>query len=247
MSQILLDGELLRDVLQARFSGGADDFTSHWDADGSLAPSTVWRWTQGQVPRTGDDLLKLSALLDLDPFCLLTCEPGREREMIEALLSRAERGQWDRFRFFAEFFGRQRKWPPEQIAQAYPDARWHTAEFRHDAEGRSNYYPLFRLSPDRRRRIDLFPQVYHFAFRNPASFAGRWLGYGMVVHHGLAVRLRHIDGQAHAYTAANTNEPARVETFFGPGPGEFRIASLHPFRGEIEHEPEPSLCVRFRG
>jgi hypothetical protein len=189
----------------------------------------------------------MAALLDVDPFCLLSFGSTPAQQGIETLLSWAQHGRWERFGFFQDFFGRQAHWPPAWIAVPYTGKKWHLAHLQHKPEVRANYYPAICLTGLRRHKE--LPQTYHFAYRNPGVFAGRWLQYGFVVQHGCDVRLLHINGQTDAYSEQELTQEARIETYFGPGPAEFQIASLHNFK--LEHLPDKEAdsapAVRFQG
>jgi hypothetical protein len=44
------------------------------------------------------------------------------------------------------------------------------------------------------------------------------------------------------------DDPIPVETWFGPGPALFRVASLHPFSHELTiREDDASKALRFPG
>lgn len=229
MNGIILDGLLLQKLIKSRFPAGHNDLIALWDASGEgLNPSTIYRWTRGQLPRTGEDLLKLAAILDVDPFTLLTFDRGSATEAIERLLLSFERNKWERLGFFRAFFGRQKYWPPDEIATRYFGRNWCRAHFTHEPSDRANYYATIRLDGFK-HQDDVAPQAFHFAFRQPGWFADRWLDYGFVVRAGCEVKLLHINGQSESYKTRSLEEPAYVETFFGPSTVEFCIASLHPF------------------
>lgn len=245
MAQIILDGLLVELLINARFPGGTDDLIARWDASGSgLNPSTVYRWKQGGLPRTGVDLLRLSSLLDVDPFCLLTFDRGSPQLAVDALLSWAQSNQWNRFGFFRDFFGRQRDWPPTELAKKHYKRDWNENSFFHHPSKKENRYAVVQLNSSC-KNTEVFPQTFHFAYRQSEQYAGRWLNFGFVVVHKGTVRLQHINGQRCSYSAPTT-AAARVETFFGPNAAEFKVASLHPFTLCVDPaEEQTGPSVRF--
>src|SRR5688572_30619576 len=92
---LIFDGLLLERLIQARFRKGRDDLIAHWSPSGKgLNVSTIYRWTRGQLPRTGKDLIKLASLLDVDPLCLLSFNRGSIHDAIEHILSWAQYNKW---------------------------------------------------------------------------------------------------------------------------------------------------------
>lgn len=248
MDGIIIDGLLLSKLIDSRFPLGRDDFIAQWDASGNgVNRSTVWRWTRGQLPKSGEDLLRLSAILDVDPLSLLTFDRGSKMELIDRLFMSYERNQWRRLGFFKEFFGRQKIWPPILTATNDSERTWHRQFFAHDPSKKSNFYA--KLSLNGAQPADsLRPQVFHFAFRKTGGLSDHWLGYGYVTRVGSLVQLIQINGHTDSYTEENLSVPICVETFFGPSGAEFCIASLHPFSVAIGQDySEDSSKVRFPG
>ena len=218
--------------------GGMEAFLDRWhasDPDGEdhLGRAAVYRWINGQLPKNSEKLMKLSAVLDIDPFALLSPGKASFREAADALLEIVQSGRSvpAALQFVRLYFGRRRHWPP---GIAWADGRrrsWHIREFEHDPFLRANYYAMFALAPlsSNPRSTDLGPRVFHFAFRHPGIFAGRWLQYGSVQQYGLCSTLWDIHGHTEQLDRKDPEEPTRVRTWFGPGPALFRVASLHPF------------------
>ena len=233
-----LDGELLRQLIKAR--GGVGAFlgqwnSASWDADDHPDNSTVYRWIKGEtLPKSADLFLHLAALLDVDPFALIEVPVSDVVEAADEVLRIVQNSfvapSW--LQFVHGFFGRQISWPPEEMASTYFGRPWHIEEFSHDPDIRANYYAQIVLQRASQTSAGL-PHVFHFAFRHPSMFRARWLQYGLVRVHGTSVVLHHINGHIDRLHLSAPDEPIRVETWFGPGPALFRVASLHPFYHRI--------------
>lgn len=248
-----LDPALLRMLIAKRLPGGIAELQDRWvqspaqvDRDAAVPHrSTMHRWSTGKVPRTSDDLLRLCGVLDIDPLCLLTLPQADPDLAIEKLMSAYVHGRWQppALEFLAEFLGRRSAWPPQGLARRYFGRDWYTAELEHDPARAANFYATFRIAA-----AGEGPFVYHVAFRHSRLFARRWLQYGFVVRHGLAVRLRHINGHVDTYEAPSLASATLVQTWFGPGSVCFRVASLHPFALTLDPPgPVEGEAVRFPG
>jgi hypothetical protein len=130
--------------------------------------------------------------------------------------------------FVYSFFGPQISRPPEDLASTYFNRAWYTAEFKHEATSRTNFYAAIVLGQTAQGIKDR-PQVFHFAFRHPTRFRARWLQYGLVRVDAVSATLHHIDGHIQQLERSSSEEPISVETWFGQGPALFCVASLHPF------------------
>jgi hypothetical protein len=229
---------LLARLIEARFAGGRAELLGHWGTEqGGPSPSTLERWLKGEVPKSDRQLLRLASLLDVDVFALFAVADGTTSALVGRLLEGARRARWDRFRFFASFFQRQRDWPPPDFALEHYARPWTTRRFRHDPAVRMNFYAVLPLRGSRNtQRCE--PQTYHFAFRLPNRFNNWWLDYGFVVHTEDHVRLFHIDGSENEYRSEAARSAAHVRTYFRSHAAEFCIASLHPFEGGTVVMPE---------
>ena len=257
MSALRLDGHLLHALLEDRLSGSLVTMHARWptfDRAGEkpIAPphrSTVNRWTHGEMPRTSGHLIRLCGILDVDPMCLLKLPDGDPDATMESLATTYLHGRWEppALKFLEEFMGRRAQWPPPDLAQRYFGRRWCHREFAHEATTRTNYYARISVAPSGRAPGG-GPFVYHVAYRHVTLFAKRWLQYGVVLRYGNRISLRHINGHTDMYDAEDVGAPTRIETWFGPNPAVFRLASLHPFQLEVEESSdEKAPVVRFAG
>lgn len=257
MSLLKLDGHLLHALLEDRLPGGMGDMHARWPAydrageEPNVPPhrSTVNRWSRGLMPRTSDDLMRLCGILDVDPMCLLKLPDNDSETTMESMATIYLHGRWEpaALRFLEEFLGRRPQWPPPELALRYFGRKWFCREFVHEATTRTNYYARANIvaSPRMSRGG---PFVYHVAFRHATLFGKRWLQYGMVLRYGKRVSLRHINGHTDMYDAEDVQAPTRIETWFGPSPAVFRIASLHAFDLYLDQATNAELsAVRFVG
>lgn len=228
---IRLDGELLTRLIVDR--GGVMEFLGELidrsaDGDSKINKATVHRWMKGQLPKNPERLMTLAGILDVDPFALLAGDEEAVSMIAETMLEivQHENSTPAPLQMLRGFFGRQRQWPPAQLAIEYFGREWHVQEFHHDAEVRKNYYQVValhgRLEPSR-------PQVFHFAFQSTGRFSARWLEYGFVRRAGDWDTLRHIFGFSQHKRSGGADQPLRVATWFGQGSATFRVASLHQF------------------
>lgn len=245
---IQLNGELLGTLIEA--TGGVDAFLDRWSAagaDGSdgLDQATAYRWMNGQLPKNSKRLLRLCAVMEVDPFALLAAPDGNIADAAEELLEfyQTRRPVHAALRFLRDFFGRQKEWPPQSIATDYFSRPWHNQEFTHDPGIRSNYYRRIELLSDMETEAKR-PQVFHFAFRHPRMFGERWLQYGTVMRLGLKASLWHINGHTHEIMLSSFADPTPVMTWLGAGAAIFRVASLHAFSlvtAPTEEDDSPAL------
>lgn len=241
-------------MIAARLSGGIPELQDRWlllpgnRRDRDVEPphrATLHRWIQGQAPRTAKDLLSLCGVLDIDPTCLLRFGDGAAERLSRAYLVR----RWNPpvLGFIQDFLGRRAEWPPRQLARDYFGREWATHEVEHRATDRTNYYATLKVAPDGSRYPE-GPLVYHVAFRHADLFGRRWLQYGWLLREGKRVELRHINGYVATCELPGTDLPLRVETWFGPSPAVFRLASLHPFQMEMDDSSDhQQSVVRFPG
>lgn len=245
---IRLDHELLGVLIEAQ--GGVPTFVDGWIAahpHESLDRSTVYRWIKGtSLPKSEQAYLRLCGLLDIDPFALALMEGAAAKSAAEEILRIFYAGTPGRsaFLFLQQFIGRRLQWPPQDIARTYFARAWHMREFAHDPRIKSNFYATITLHGSATRT----PQVFHFAFRDSAAFMGRWLEYGFVRTYQTSAKLLHINGHTDQMPVAKSTDPMPIETWFGPGPAQFRVASLHPFRLTVDTtDSQRGKVLRFPG
>lgn len=244
---VAIDGALLRRIIDIRFPGGVSAFLDHWhcanDARGKpylKAPgnrATVYRWLQGDLPGSSETLLELASVLNVDPFCLVRLSDGDAPGATAKILTAMETGLWPHksMSLLSDFLGRRADWPPPSVGQRFTDG-WHIRDFMHDPNLVAGIYGHFQVTFDADLNPDI-PRVMHIAYRYKPHFGGRWLQYGIVRFEGTSVLLFNINGSVEYGSSSAIEGPYAIETVFGLGPAEFRLASLSPFSATAHSEP----------
>ncbi len=244
---VALDGALLRRLVALRFPRGVNDFLDTWhnstDARGRpfvKAPSnrtTVYRWFKGDLPGSSDTLIELSLLLGIDFFALMTTTCEDPAATSAKFMAALETGLWQHksMAAFSDFFGRRIDWPPPAIGARVADG-WHMFDFEHHPEIAAGVYGSFRLVFPPEPHPDI-PKIVHVAYRHRPHFGGRWLQYGFVRITGTQISLVNINGGMETGSAPEATGPFTIETVFGLGPADFRLASLTPFSATGHYEP----------
>ena len=244
---VALDGDLLRRMVRLRFPRGVNDLMDHWhsatDARGkpfAKAPgnrTTIYRWFNGDLPGSAETLVELGAVLGIDPFCLIVLNGSDPARATAKILTALETRMWQHksMSILGEYLGRRAEWPPSTVGERFPGG-WHMYEFAHKPEIVAGVYGSFRISFDAVAGPDV-PKIVHIAYRHQPHFGGRWLQYGMIHFDGNASLLLNINGGLERGHAPAPSGPFTVETVFGLGPAEFRLASLTPFTATAHYEP----------
>lgn len=251
---IPLRTEMVRDLIAQRF-GGVDDLVVEWEERVRTGQQkigkarnrgTVYRWLDEGLPSRKEDILGFAALLDVDPVALLRIDDefvrlhyGRERRLFQLGIL----GQ-SRLAAFWAIYVPSGSWPDRSIARSLYGRDWTTSDYRHDPALVANVFACFKFTPCKSASARS-PWVVHFAYRRASARDGMWRPYGSVMRIGQEVVLVSESGDLQEQTLGEAASPIAVETHFGPGPAEFRVASLHEFDLEVmapSHEP---CCLRF--
>jgi hypothetical protein len=205
---------------------------------------TRGRWLKGMNSPSAKKFLRLAVALDVDPWCLWSIKPEKA-EQLAWDVQKAMQGwrSWSRlfppaFSFVQSIIGLTPHWPNEAFALRHFRRSWTVREFRHvNPEYDGNRYATIEIM---RKKRSTHPRVYHFAFRTLRSSTSSsqstgpdtrmWRPFGTVEISPIdkSVRLIHYLGHVQLEHLAD-DEQCLVETFFGRGPAEFRVASLHDF------------------
>ena len=251
---IALDGVLVKDLVEE--IGGVPALLEAWGEaySGSKSPSsaTVYRWLGGEFPGNFANALRLALLLEVDPFCLLRPRRGSPARAINVIFQwvKEQAGTSESSQVLGDMFGWQAEWPAPYWRDGDKNKlfNWHVRTFNHDPTIRQGFYKQIGLVSDSVVAATR-PQTFHFAYSGAGILnSASWLNYGFVVRDLDDVRLVHMHGHTDRYTAQAEAAPSFVETHFGPGAANFRVASLHPFELVLDDPPRASeMCVRFPG
>lgn len=251
---IPLRSELIRDLILRRF-GSVDELVVEWEdrvATGKQKSGkarnrgTVYRWLDEGLPSRKDDVLGFAALLDVDPVALLRIDEnflrqhyGRERRLFQlGALGRS------RLAAFWAIYIPSGCWPDPTIARTLYGCDWTTQEHWHDPKVISNAFACFTFTPKMTDSATT-PWVVHFAYRRAGARDGMWRPYGSVMRYGGSVQLISENGDLQEQLLDRNAVSIPVETHFGPGGAEFRVASLHAFDIAVTVPSSETNCVRF--
>lgn len=243
--------ELIRQLIERKF-GSVDDLIVEWEhrvdtnrqsSGDSRDRSTVYRWLGGGLPSRPDDIFGFAALLDVDPIALLDIDRdyiheqfGRERRFFR--LNRPRKSQ---MAALWALYTADGGWPDQKLAETFYGKRWQTADFAHDPSRIRNAYAAITLSPED-IEIDA-PKTFHFAYRSVGVSDRMWRPFGTVIGHGGNSILLSERGVFDQAQRSNANVVA--ECWFGPGPAEFRVVSIHPFALTVCVPANDLPAVRF--
>jgi len=252
LAMIEFRNQWLRKHINQKFGRGAlQAIIQAWPIHPSPSRQELWRWLNGEVPRIpipSTKILPLAGALDIDPFALFETTPRAYATLCTALMqdvASGKSGQLVRSLQWAhDLIVPNLDWPPSSITKMYfGGRRWKIRDFSHAATGERNYFQRFRIVGDR----DLEdPQVWHFAFLNVNAKRPLWTPYGFVVKESGRIRLYQSRGHTDEVEGLIETKSFAVETWFGMGPAEFRVASLHPFTlSLVQGNDRTERCVTF--
>ncbi len=253
---IPLNQELLHRLIEQRF-GSVDELVVEWEervASGvqrfghARDRSTIYRWIERGLPRKRDDIFGLTGVLDIDPVAILDLSI----EYIERVLPRERRllqlGQATQS-FFAPFwpiFTPGPAWPDNEVAENFYGRTWSAQEFVHDLSETTGDYAAVYLETTAELTFSE-PRTYHFAYRRLGARDQMWRPYGSVVGFKDKVRLISESGDFQEVLDGRSSECVVVDTYFGTGSAEFRVASIHVFKVHVNVPSTDKNCVRFVG
>lgn len=194
--------------------------------------------------------MPLAGALDLDPFVLFETTPDSYATLCLALMQKiAVRNVGplgSELAWAHDLIVPSRDWPPRGIATRYfnNNRQWRTQDFCHTASEARNYFQRVSITAEHREFAE--PQVWHFAFRVPGAKRPVWTPYGFIERERERVRLYQFRGHMAELEIPLDSKSFVVETWFGIGPAEFRVASLHRSNLAIVHNVHTlTHCLRF--
>ena len=242
--------ELISRKVAEAFGGSPAAVAASWPIDPVPHRSTVLRWlTAGTFPRSARQFLALAGALDVDPFSLWSFRASTFDLLCARIIGVARQRRWSRLHpalsFVDRFLGPTAQWPPVDIAEDYFERPWHIADFEHPARINRNYYGRILIESPRAHDFS-DPQVWYFAHRDTGVRNASWHPYGFVQRMGVELSLFNFSGLTDRAEMVAAPRRFCVETWFGEGAAQFRVASLHDYRLEIAVAANPGVpSVRF--
>ena len=223
-----LSTELLRSAIADSYSGVESRLA---DAVG-VNRSTLNRWLNGALPKTSELTLRLAQALDVDPFALWDLAPDTYprlcQSLAHALIWRRGSHPHPALTSLKDMIMPAERWPPSSVVKVGARRSWAHRDFLHDRTQR-NTYAAVHLSPRARRSR---PLVWHFAYRDTGGLPSPiWHPYGFVKMANTSAWLFTFNGLTGE--TSGVGDALRVDTWFGEGAAEFRVASLHEFTLEV--------------
>lgn len=251
---LVLDADSLTRLLKERLGkmSAIEEAHSTWPIQSEpVNRATIFRWLQNGTAPTPELFYALAGTLDVDPLLLLKAAPSTTFASIcqavgDALWSRGQPKDLKKWLFLAPLAEGTREWPPQELAAIYYKREWNCREFTHDPTQRANYYARFEIEVfgPPVDRTPLRNKVWHFAFRDARR--RNWRPYGCIRGTESHLELYGYGGTVDQAPHPDSGTKFAVETWFGLGKADFRIACLHDFTAKLTQREEECLpMVRF--
>lgn len=236
---------LVRRLLREKFHG-AHNLIQGWPENCQPPDrTTLWRWLKGGHPGSAEMVLGLAAALDIDPLGLFETSRNDFAVLCNRLARSIAKERNDILgpeqKWILDFFAPNEDWPPDLMK--YFGRVWKRQSFRHDARKSLERYQRVEITAVPRRFSQ--PQIWHFAFRDPSAILPTWTPYGLIERAAGQVSLYHVRGHTDSGAIPPNATSFLFETWFGPRPAEFLVASLHPFAIALADSVEATPLVRF--
>lgn len=229
--------------------GGIAGFSTAWaESNPAIArdPKTIYGWIANGLPRNRETIFAFFGMLDTDPLALLDLERNRMPQSFgrlrrSFLLGGASAGA---FKALFELYHPGPAWPSNSLTQQFYGRDWVTSDFVHSANTLVNAYAVVHV---RDAHHPTQPRAWHIAYRRIQNNDGMWRPYGTIIACGGQRILIHENGYMQTEIADGGCPDFRFQTYFGPSPIEFRLASLSPFNIEIDFPNAETGPLRFIG
>lgn len=201
-----------------------------------MTATPTCRALAGRVGRSPRATFERPRLSDVDPFGLWTFRISAFDVLCARIIGVARQRRWSRLHpapsFLDRFVGPTAQWPPVEIAEDYFGRPWRIAEFEHPARVDRNHYGHILIESP--RTCDFAdPQIWHFAYRDAGVRNAAWRPYGFVQRMRAELSLFNFSGLTDRADIGVATRRFCVETWFGEGAAQFRVASLHDYRLDV--------------
>jgi hypothetical protein len=255
--KLQVDNAVLHHVFKAGF-GGIDTFADVWagvlesdDPDAQLQRSvkTIYAWLRNGLPTSRDTAMQFFGALGVDPVAAIDFSQGKLQRQFARLRRSFMLGGLSAggFRPLFDLYTPGASWPDNTIAKTYFQRNWTTAEFTHEAEAIRNTYVTITIHGGGEVATD-WPRAFHIAYRRRVNADGLWRPYGAIITRLKEAILVHENGDMQRQSfESGTRHRIRFKTWFGPGPADFLVASIHPFTITLDPMDDPQVPLLFRG
>ena len=243
---IPLDTDVFREILRRR-GQSISAFADEWE--GGRSRQTVQSWLKNGVPEVPENVYSLCRELDIDPYALLDLNDRKyvlQQFSVERFRHLRGISRDSSLRALWDLTAAKEDWPLHAEAQKAFGRDWTILDLDHRPKkyalpSPEGGYARLHIVAD----AELYPQVFHFAWKRAGAPDVAWWPYGHIIRHeGEAVRVDNSDVQFSGTKPIGST--TYVETWFGGGGADFRIASLHPFHlTEWEWVDEDAGHLRF--
>jgi hypothetical protein len=229
--------------------GSVDALVVAWEAEAERgrpgfgkprSRAAIYKWLKSGFPLQPDAVLAFCALLNVDPLTIMDLEASDVFRTFSRLRLSFQLGGGIRapFKAISRLFYPGPNWPDEQLARVYYGRSWYTAEFKHDALAITMEYALVDILP-----VGSAPMTVYVAYRRTGAADKMWRPYGAVIRRGGTISLISESG----HFAQKPGQTFSFDTYFGPGPAQFKLASLHDFSFRIDVPTRTMNPLRFVG
>lgn len=207
----------------------------------------IYRWLKDGLPSSRNTVFGFFGTLDVDPVAMIDLDKSELQRIFGRLRHAFMMGGFNAggFGVLFDIYKPSPDWPDNSLAQQYYARDWIIFDFDHPAEDFKNSHVTLTLRGDDSVSAG-WPRAYHIAYRRYQNADGLWRPYGVVFSRFNEVVLAHENGHIQTIELPYQSEHnVKFKTYFGGGPAEFRICSLHPFSGTLEHYDDPNVPLYF--
>jgi hypothetical protein len=250
----IYDLSFIKSLIESRY-GSVDELVVEWEERvrteqqkiGTYKDrATLYRWLKNGLPAKRDDIFGLFGLLNVDPVACLNLESDdfRNQFVKERYFFLLNSIKHSRLAPLWSLIQANAHWPDQSISYDFFNRAWFAHEFTHTASAVRNAFVDIKLSTRERKSDMPVPFVYHFAYRKRYAADGLWRPFGCVIHYNTKAILISENGEVKSMNCAPADQLI-VQTFFGPGPAEFKVASLHEFKLTVTAPAEEERLLQF--